>query len=47
MWSQLWTPVTEKLAVPTAGQFVKEMKQDFDAVAYDQGYPEYAAGRMW
>lgn len=47
MRSQLWTPVTEKPAVPTAGQFVKEMKDDFDAKSYDEGYAEYAAGRMW
>lgn len=47
MRSQLWAPVTEKPGIPTAGQFVKEMKQDFDAKSYDEGYAEYAAGRMW
>lgn len=47
MRSKIWEPVAEKPAVPTAGQFIKEMKQDFDAVSYDQGYPDYAAGRMW
>jgi PPOX class probable FMN-dependent enzyme len=47
MRSKLWTPVTAKPAVPTAGQFVKEMKDDFDAKSYDEGYAEYAAGRMW
>jgi len=43
----LWLPVADKPAVPTAGQFIKEMKQDFDAESYDSGYPDYAAGRMW
>ncbi|MDU8928092.1 pyridoxamine 5'-phosphate oxidase family protein [Alisedimentitalea sp. MJ-SS2] len=33
--------------VPTAGQFIKEMKSDFDAEGYDSGYPEYAKGRFW
>ena len=47
MRSQLWLPAAEKPAVPTAGQFIKEKKQDFDAESYDSGYPDYAAGRMW
>lgn len=47
MRSALWAPVVEKPAVPTAGRFIQEMKQDFDARAYDEGYPDYAAGRMW
>ncbi|WP_425405038.1 pyridoxamine 5'-phosphate oxidase family protein [Hwanghaeella sp.] len=47
MRSQLWSADAPRPEVPSAGQFIKEMKQDFDAVAYDEGYPEYAAGRMW
>ena len=33
--------------VPTAGQFIAEMKAGFDAEEYDAAYPEYAKGRMW
>ncbi len=47
MRSKIWAPVAEKPAVPTAGQFLKEMKRDFDAESYDTGYPAYAAERMW
>lgn len=47
MRSKIWAPVEQKPDIPTAGQFVKEMKEDFDAKSYDEGYAEYAAGRMW
>ena len=47
MRSALWTSEDESKTVPTAGQFVKEMKEDFDAVSYDEGYAEYAKARMW
>ena len=47
MRSGLWAAGNESDRVPTAGQFLREMKEDFDAEGYDQGYPEYAAGRMW
>ncbi len=33
--------------IPTAGEFLKEVNQQFDAITYDQGYPEYAKTRMW
>ncbi|UTW56088.1 pyridoxamine 5'-phosphate oxidase family protein [Kordiimonas sp. SCSIO 12610] len=47
MRSKLWTSGDESTGLPTAGQFVKEVKADFDAEAYDSGYAEYAKGRMW
>lgn len=46
MRSELWTAEHRK-DVPTAGEFIKEMKEGFDARAYDDGYAEYAAPRMW
>ena len=47
MRSRLWTSDDEGAAVPTAGEFLREVQEGFDAKAYDDGYPEYAAGRMW
>ena len=43
----IWSGEDESAAVPTAGQFIKEMKADFDADSYDTGYAEYARPRMW
>jgi hypothetical protein len=46
MRSALWSaPETEGL--PTAGEFIQEMRADFDARPYDEGYEEYAKPRMW
>ena len=45
MRAELWNGATPE--VPTAGQFIKEMKSDFDAEGYDSGYPKYARGRFW
>ena len=47
MRSKLWTSDDESALVPTAGEFVKEQKSDFDAKGYDSGYAEYAKDRMW
>ena len=47
MRSKLWTSDDESALVPTAGEFVKEQKSDFDAKGYDNGYAEYAKDRMW
>lgn len=47
MRSKLWSSGDESAHVPTAGEFVKEMKADFDAESYDSGYVEYAKKRMW
>lgn len=46
MRSKLWD-VQTTADVPTAGQFIKEMKADFDGEAYDAGYPEHARSKMW
>lgn len=47
MRSKLWTSDDESALVPTAGEFVKEQRADFDADGYDSGYAEYAKDRMW
>ena len=47
MRSKLWLSPDESEAVPTAGEFLRERQEDFDAESYDKGYPEYAAPRMW
>lgn len=46
MRSELWhaDPVEN---LPTAGRFVKEQSAEFDAQSYDDGYADYAKGRMW
>jgi PPOX class probable FMN-dependent enzyme len=43
----LWKAGDECDRVPTAGQFIREMQDGFDADAYDDGYAEYAKPRMW
>lgn len=45
MRSALWT--AEHPKVPTAGEFLREMQNTFDAESYDAEYPEYAKSRMW
>ena len=45
MRADLWSDDAPE--VPTAGQFIREMKTDFDAEGDDSGYLEYAKGRMW
>jgi len=47
MRSELWTSPDVSDSVPTAGQFLKEVTDDFDAKSYDEGYPEYAKTKMW
>ncbi len=47
MRSELWTSRDASDSVPTAGEFLKEVKNDFDAKSYDEGYPEYAKSKMW
>ncbi len=46
MRAQLWAGM-DRPDLPTAGDFLREMKSDFDGKAYDAGYAEYARGRMW
>lgn len=45
--SKLWISGDESAAVPTAGQFVREVDQSFDANSYDAEYAENAKARMW
>lgn len=47
MRAQIWGGQDESANVPTAGDFLREMKADFDGNAYDQGYALYAKSRMW
>ena len=47
MRSNLWTSGNESERVPTAGQFVKEFKNGFDAESYDSGYAENSKDRIW
>ncbi len=47
MRSGLWTRRGDAEGLPTAGQFIREMQDAFDAEGYDAGYAEYAKGRMW
>lgn len=47
MRSKLWSSDDESSLVPTAGDFIKEVKPEFDSKEYDDGYGEYARTRMW
>ena len=47
MRSRLWASEDESKTVPTAGEFVREQHEGFDADAYDKGYADYAKDRMW
>ncbi|MDJ0760253.1 MAG: pyridoxamine 5'-phosphate oxidase family protein [Woeseiaceae bacterium] len=47
MRSRLWEADDESERVPSAGQFIKAITDDFDANAYDTGYADYAKKRMW
>ena len=47
MRSELWSGADQSHGLPTAGDFISEFKELFDAKAYDDGYCEYAKDRMW
>ncbi len=47
MRSGLWTRTGDAEGLPTAGDLIKHMDQNFDGASYDSGYAEYAKGRMW
>ena len=47
MRSKLWAGEDKSSSVPSAGEFLREVKDDFDAEGYDQGYPKHAVSRMW
>ena len=46
MRARLWDGAAPD-GLPTAGQFLREADAGFDARGYDDGYAEYAKGRMW
>ncbi|MEJ6395711.1 pyridoxamine 5'-phosphate oxidase family protein [Gymnodinialimonas sp. 2305UL16-5] len=46
MRAGLWAQDASE-GLPSAGDFVKEVNNSFDAESYDSGYAEYAKGRMW
>ena len=45
--SRLWSGEDESQGLPTAGEFIKQFKEDFAAREYDENYPAYAKERMW
>jgi PPOX class probable FMN-dependent enzyme len=45
--SELWAGQDQSTTVPSAGGFLREVKDDFDAEGYDQGYEAYAKTRFW
>ena len=47
MRSALWSSNDESEHVPTAGEFIREADNGFDAETYDSGYVENAKDRMW
>lgn len=47
MRSNLWSGEDLSGTVPSAGDFIREFTEGFDAKSYDDGYPVYAAPRMW
>ncbi|MCG8414140.1 MAG: pyridoxamine 5'-phosphate oxidase family protein [Pseudomonadales bacterium] len=47
MRSKLWQSEDRSKKVPTAGQFISEIDDQFDGNAYDIGYDDYAKDRMW
>jgi len=46
MRSKLWTEEGAN-GLPSAGDFLKEQEDSFDAESYDAGYEAYALPRMW
>ncbi len=46
MRAGLWTR-DDADGLPTAGEFIQEMKADFDGASYDAGYSDHARGKMW
>lgn len=47
MRSALWSPAPDAPKPPTAGAFIRELNEGFDAQAYDQAYADYAKDKMW
>ncbi len=47
MRSALWTTEPNAQTPPTAGEFIRELHEGFDAESYDAGYADYAKDIMW
>jgi PPOX class probable FMN-dependent enzyme len=47
MRSELWSVEDASGGVPSAGDFIREFTEGFDAKAYDDGYGDYAEPRLW
>ena len=47
MRSQLWSAGDPGGAVPSAGDFLAEVRAIADAATYDAAYPDYSGPRMW
>ncbi|MGR3838635.1 MAG: pyridoxamine 5'-phosphate oxidase family protein [Cognatishimia sp.] len=45
--SELWAGQDLSTTVPSAGDFLREVKEHFDSEGYDQGYEAYAKTRFW
>ena len=45
--SELWAGQDLSTTVPSAGDFLREVKEHFDVEGYDQGYEAYAKTRFW
>lgn len=45
--SELWAGQDLSTTVPSAGDFLREVKEHFDSEGYDQGYEAYATTRFW
>lgn len=45
--SAIWSGEDLSEDIPTAGDFIREFREGFDAAAYDDGYADYARDRMW
>ena len=47
MRSGFWQVGGASTKIPTAGEFLQEHAPEFAAASYDEGYPQYAKGRLW
>lgn len=47
MRSDLWSGRDASGGVPSAGDFIREFTEGFDAKSYDDGYTKYAVPRLW
>ena len=47
MRSALWSPAPDADKPPSAGEFIRELNDGFDAKSYDAGYADYAKDIMW